>query len=631
MTIASYKISSILKYRSFVAFLGAWCLALLASPILAQSVKTPSQRVMDGRYVEGPASNTVVPSNRNERQVEPPTIGYGAPLRETVESLSPAQISTPEQNIAGQVIKKAKASRGKLTKSETDAMISYYEKADPELLWVTSEGLSLAAEKAIVELKNADSYGLDPSSYKIPQIKSSPPSEDELAVAEFTLTQSVLRYARHAKAGRVRVGQVGSQLTQTPKPMEPALVLAMLKETIEPDDVLSSLHPKHPQFKKLREKLLELSGGQSDKQRVKLPDGPALRKGMDHPQVAILRKRLGLPANGEQAEMFDELVEKAVKDFQKKNGSLADGIVGPGTRRALNGHSDSKVIRKIKINMERWRWLPDDMDGDAGLYVWANIPDLRVRVIKDGQIVFSEKSIVGLVTHKTPVFSDMMEWIEIHPTWFVPNSIKVNDILPSLRRPTSTVIKRYNLKVNCGAYGSNPKKIDWNKIDISKCSFTQPAGPKSVLGDFKFKFPNKHSVYLHDTHKPELFKGKQRTYSHGCIRVQNPRSLAAILLENDKGMSAQELDRIVDGPKTLRTEKLTTHVPIHITYFTALFDDDGNFVTRPDYYGHDSRLIRALRSGGDALPQTAKKQSKRKKTVKKKVKKQAEGWWGNLF
>jgi murein L,D-transpeptidase YcbB/YkuD len=263
--------------------------------------------------------------------------------------------------------------------------------------------------------------------------------------------------------------------------------------------------------------------------------------------------------------------------------------------------------------MERWRWLPDNMGGEAGIYVWANIPEFRVRIVKGGKVAFSERVIVGKTSRQTPVFSDSMEWIEFHPTWYVPNSIKVDDIKPSLRRTTSRVMERYHLRLDCGKYGRDWKKIDWNKVDIRGCSVSQPPGARSVLGDFKFKFPNKHIVYMHDTPQKGLFNSATRTYSHGCVRIRNPRRMAEVLLEHDKGMTSSRIGEILKGPKRLHKEDLTRHVPVHMTYFTAHFDDEGVFQTRSDYYGHDRRLAQALTGKGHLLPAVAIA-SRRKRT-----------------
>ncbi len=258
--------------------------------------------------------------------------------------------------------------------------------------------------------------------------------------------------------------------------------------------------------------------------------------------------------------------------------------------------SREKLRARLLINMERWRWMPRKLAGDNNIYVWANVPELRVRIIRDGKIIFNERAIAGKPSKQSPMFSDQMEWIEFNPTWFIPNSIKVADILPSLRRK-GRVMSRYHLKLDCGKYGSDFKSINWKKVDIRNCAVTQPTGNKSVLGKLKFKFPNKHSVYMHDTLTPGLFNQKHRILSHGCIRVRNPRRMAEVLLANDKGMSSKRVGSLL-AQGGLHTEYLSHKIPVHITYFSTRVKKDGSLSHYPDYYGHDKRLAQALLGKG---------------------------------
>ena len=494
-----------------------------------------------------------------------------------------------------QAIDDAKFARG-LNERELETVQNFYESGS-NLLWVDESGIRPRTQATLAELSNASDYGLPTKLLLLPQLPASEAGAEEKAMLELALTRSVLLFARFAKGGRILPNQVGSQLNHVPTVLPAADVLEHAGKTEDIGPFLRGLHPRNIQFTQLRDKLLDLRQADDDKQQTKIPAGPVLRPGMSHPQIALLRQRLrdtNPPGGQKELERYDPELVKKVRKFQSSKGLKADGIVGNGTRKALNGQKPDKLIKQILINMERWRWLPDDLDENTGIYVWANIPEFRVRIIQREKRVFSERSIVGKVSHKTPVFSDRMEWVEIHPVWYIPNSIKVHDILPSLRRPTSSVMQRYNLKVNCGAYGSNYKKINWHTIDIRNCSFTQPPGRTSVLGDFKFKFPNKYSVYMHDTHKPALFRNVRRSYSHGCIRVKQPRRMAEILLDHDKGMTSKQLGRILDGPKRPHKEDFNNPVPVHITYFTTYFDDDGNFQTSPDLYGHDRQLARVM-------------------------------------
>ena len=563
--------------------------------------------------------------------VTPPTV-EAEPARSdtsTDAAAKPAKQQAPSATLIAKILERLEAdTQAPIAVSDAakSALTAFYGTTDRAPLWFDDNGITANAKALLDELGRAGAYGLDAKAYDVKRSTADLSSLDGRAAAEIAISIAALTYARHAQAGRLTRQEAGPQLTISPAFHAPGKVLDDLSQSSDAAFYVRSLHPPHPQFAKLRVKLQEARNGAGKRAGPKLPDGPVLRLGVRHAHVKLLRRRLGLAQagneiSGKAAETFDEDVKQAVLAFQKERGLAQDGVVGGGTRKVLNGQSPERVIAKILVNMERWRWLPDDLEQEAGIFVWANIPELRVRLVKAGKTVFSERAIVGQVHNKTPIFSDRMEWIEMHPTWFVPASIKVADILPSLKRPTSTVMERYNLKVNCGALGSNHKAIDWKTVDISKCHFTQPPGKNSVLGDFKFKFPNKYAVYMHDTHNPSLFRHARRTFSHGCVRVKQPRRLAEILLDHDKGMTSAAIGKILAGPKVLRKEVLNKPVPVHMTYFTATFDEDDRFKLHPDYYGHGRRISLALTGKAFADPVAAgsgRKAPKRKRVATKK-------------
>ncbi len=510
------------------------------------------------------------------------------------------------------------------------ALRAFYAGSHAAPIWVSENGPNQKARDAAKEIASADAYALDPKDYDLPDVSSTARSREALAKLELKMTRAMLKYAHHAKAGRINPAKVGHSLNHPKSLKNPRAFLEQLQAGDNAATLLRDLHPKHPQFVQLKKKLAELRGGGSEKPRTRIPDGPALRVGSSHEHIALLRKRLGVETseNGD-ANKYDSVLKAAVVKFQKQKGLKPDGVVGNGTRNAFNGNSSEQLIVRVLTNMERWRWLPDDMDGEADIFVWANIPEFRTRVVKAGNVVFDERVIVGKTNKKTPVFSDVMEWIEFHPTWYVPNSIKAEDIGPSLRRTTSRVMERYHLRLNCGRHGSDWKTIDWNKVDIRKCAVSQPPGERSVLGDFKFKFPNGHDVYMHDTPQKKLFGTTTRTYSHGCVRIQNPRRMAEVLLEHDKGMPSTRIGQILKGPKRLHKENLKRHVPVHITYFTTVFDKDGVFQVRSDYYGHDRRLAQALTGKGHLLPAPAIAAPRKRKP--RRTRTAQETPWTNAF
>jgi L,D-transpeptidase YcbB len=250
----------------------------------------------------------------------------------------------------------------------------------------------------------------------------------------------------------------------------------------------------------------------------------------------------------------------------------------------------SPTREKLLANMEQWRWMPEDL---GRVYVWVNIPEYTVRVIKDEREIHTERVIVGAKATPTPVLSDEMEHIIFHPRWNVPDSIKVNELLPSLTNGDISVLSRQNLRVALGGREIDPRSIEWGRTDIKKYYFYQPPGGGNALGTVKFLFPNKHDVYLHDTPSKSLFNSQARAFSHGCIRVRNPMKLAELLLAEDQGWDGERLARTVQrGPQDNQVN--VSKIPVHLTYFTLWVDDDGRVRTFSDVYDHEHRIVYGL-------------------------------------
>jgi murein L,D-transpeptidase YcbB/YkuD len=235
----------------------------------------------------------------------------------------------------------------------------------------------------------------------------------------------------------------------------------------------------------------------------------------------------------------------------------------------------------------------------------VNIPEYMVRVINNGQVVHSERVIVGELDKQTPVFSQDLETIYFHPRWNVPESIKVNEIGPAIARG-----RRRDMVVMRNGKVIKPSRINWSRSDIRDYDVFQPSGPGNALGLMKFTFPNKHSVYMHDTQNKGLFSSAERTFSHGCVRVKNPQRLAEVLLGIDKGWKPEDVAALLKGDPEENGVPLNNHIPVHITYFTAQVDADGELTTEEDVYGHEKRITQALegkwnsiRKGTDHLAQ----------------------------
>lgn len=441
------------------------------------------------------------------------------------------------------------------------AVTTFYEARSGPLVWVTPSGYSPKAKAAIAELGKADDWGLRSSHFVVPRLPAGDIAPKVAAAAEVRLTLALLKYARYARGGRIRnPSRISKLLDHTPPVRAPKLLLSDLAAADAPDAYLRALHPKHEQFEKLRQLLLKLRKGDRDTKIT-----------------------------------YGERLQKAVPRVQRS-------AAGAGRSPRIDAATAADIDR-ILVNLERWRWMPADL---GRLYVWNNVPEFLTRVLKDGRIINSDRIVAGQPAWPTPSFSADMKTIVFHPSWGVPDGIKRKELWPLLRNSSSggllglfsaapssrAVLEGHELRAYYKGRPIDPNQVNWSNVDIGAYDFRQPPGPKNVLGAIKFMFPNKHDVYMHDTPDRSLFARSFRGLSHGCMRVAHPRRLAEVVLAEDKGWSKAKVASLLGGGT--QDVRLSTPIPVHMTYFTAMVDYKGNLRIFPDLYGLDARVGAAL-------------------------------------
>jgi murein L,D-transpeptidase YcbB/YkuD len=459
---------------------------------------------------------------------------------------------------------------------ERTAVQAFYTGRGYAPIWVTNGLENKHARSIISRLKAADTDGLDPADYRIPDFRATAGRPEALAEAELILIKSVLTYARHAQTGRVHYSRISPDIAYRLTPTEPSEVLANIASAANPLDALESYNPGHEGFRALRAKLIELRSRQS--KSIDL-GGPTLRPGVRDTRVPDLRQRLGIPRTSDNT-VYDNTVAEAVKKFQRDHAIKPNGEVGPATVEALKmGGSDHHVVETILANMERWRWLPRDL-GNA--YVMVNIPDYSLKVVRGGTTIWQTKIVVGKPSMPTPLLSEQMKFITINPTWNVPPSIVRNEYLPALRQDPYA-LARIGLRIEHNRDGS---------IHVF-----QPPGERNALGRIRFNFPNKFLVYQHDTPDKRLFTHDKRAYSHGCMRVENPLDYAEVLLSvarPDDNYTTERLYRMFGRDE--RDITFVNPIPVHLTYQTTFVDQSGLLQLREDVYGRDTPTITILKS-----------------------------------
>ena len=478
-----------------------------------------------------------------------------------------------------------------------DAVSSHYAASGFKPLWTASGTLTDRGKAVRDVLAAADAEGLDSAAYLPPALgafDAAPPASDATAMARLDIELSALatRYAREASGGRFEPERLSRYHDVKPPRVEAAAAMKVLGFSPFAADYLKQLHPALPAYALLKAELASLRSAGQSLPPDPIADGPIVTTGKSDPRIPAIRQRLAdqgypqaLEASGDP-EKLDADLSIQLRLFQKAAGIKVTGLVGPQTIAALNNPMAERNVARVLNNMERLRWLPRTL---AARHVFVNQAAYEVRVMNGGTAEWTSRVIVGKPNTQTVVFNDEMETVVFNPSWGVPPSIIANEYLPKLRRDPG-YLDRIGFKV-VDAKGKTIRSsaVNWSAYG-SKVPFgiQQPPGGKNALGEVKFLFPNSHNIYMHDTPTRNLFAEDVRAFSHGCVRVQNPRDFASVLL----GWSREEVDSHIETPGS-ETVRLKTRIPVYITYFTAWPDETGKIQYFNDIYARDKTMENA--------------------------------------
>jgi L,D-transpeptidase YcbB len=549
-----------------------------------------------------PATTPAAPETASVSPAAPPAATPAAPNAAPATASAPAAaeaapaVATADQPVADKLrdLIATKVTKYFDRKAERTAVEAFYKDRNYAPVWSESGKATERAKSVMTRLKDAAAEGLNPSDYPTPDFAAAA-SPDALAEAELKLTESAMDYARHAQSGRMHWSRVSADILFPEHPIDPAEVLTNLSTAKDASAALDSYNPQHKGYQALKAKLAELRGVSDDPSK-QIAEGETLKfvkptkkspapVAMEDERVPALRAKLNVAENADDTH-YDADVAAAVRKFQASNGLKATGVLDNRTVQALNGPKSERQIDIVRVNMERWRWLPRELGAKSlgNAYVILNIPDYTLKVMHNGEQVWKTRVVTGKPgTHATPLLTETMKYITVNPTWNVPPSIIYNEYLPAMQQDP-TVLQRMGLKFERNPDGS---------IHIS-----QPPGEGNALGRIRFNFPNKFLVYQHDTPDKYLFAKEERAFSHGCMRVQYPDQYAATLLNIalPKDNYTPEKIRSMYGRNEVNIN-FPTPIPVNITYQTAFVDNAGKLEFRKDIYGRDATMIAMLKGG----------------------------------
>lgn len=453
------------------------------------------------------------------------------------------------------------------------AVTRFYERRGYQPVWTGPSELNPSGESVVRALARADEDGLNPDDYLPTALAALASQRTAQATTDLDVLLSlvVVRFARDLGWGITVPSEVDRDNSYDVRPFEADTVLGEVAAAADPGEALRQYAPPSFVYGLVKRALAELRARRDKGGWTHASDGPTLRKGDKGPRVAelrtILTERGALPP-GSNDDVFDQALVDGLQRFQDRHGLEPDGIYGKKVLAELSVPLSTR-IEQVRLGLERLRWLPRT---STGRRVAVNLADFRTYVFDDDRVTFETRSVVGKLYHETPMFTGRMTYIVINPYWNVPTSIMRSELLPKAKADAAYLTK--------------------NHFEYDGTSMRQVPGPWNSLGRFKFMFPNPHNIYLHDTPAQALFKEPDRAFSHGCVRLEQPAELAALLLAG-QGWTPQRIQAAVDtGVETVVT--LQQPVPVYISYVTAFLGPDGVMHYRRDVYGRDKKLLAAL-------------------------------------
>ncbi len=445
--------------------------------------------------------------------------------------------------------------------------------------------------------------GLRPSDFHAQEIRDSlgglPPSDfpaSARADADILLSDSLLRLIHHRRYGKVDPQRLDDSWNHMDGPYADNLV-DDLERAVNARDLqveVEGLASRPAFYTRLKQGLERYRGIAAAGGWRSVPAGNFLKPGMSDARVPVIRERLRATDDFEgpasDSRKYDKKLEVAVLAFQERHHLGSDGVIGPATLAAMNITAEERVDQ-IRVNLERMRWVSDELPDD---HLLVDIAGQEVQLFRKDRAVWKSRVIVGRPERPTPVFRDQVEYLELNPNWTVPPTILKKDVLPAMREDPAYLKEKGLQVVTRDGEPVSPESVDWNTPASSfPYMIRQPPGETNALGQVKFMFPNRYSVYLHDTPNRSLFDKPKRLYSSGCVRVERPWELAEQLLNNPKRWNQEKFEEIVASKKT-RWVHLKNPVPVILAYWTAEAGADGKVMFREDIYKRDAAVLSAL-------------------------------------
>lgn len=429
-------------------------------------------------------------------------------------------------------------------------------------------------------LGNAASHGFEPGAYapdRALALLDSRSAADRQA-GQAQLVALTLRYAKAVHSGRLAAADFDNNWGLRPAAYDPAPGFSAAVQQDRLSDWLEGLPPPYTGYETLQKGLVAYREIAARGGWTTIADGPPLKLGdKGDPRIAKLEARLAVEDPSvavDGAAVFDEALQQALMRAQKRFGLNPDGVLGRGTQAALNVPVQQRVDQ-IVANMERWRWLPQELPANR---IQVNIAAAVMSVFNRDVPTMTMRAVTGRPGDETPMLQSSIHSIVLNPPWNVPTSIATKELWPKERANPGYLARNDFIVIPTGGGGTR---------------LQQKAGDKAALGLVKFDFNNPYGVYLHDTPSRAKFASYSRLASHGCVRLEKPIPLAKQLLAGSSEWTPENIDATIVSGKTVRAQ-LPEPMSVFLLYWTAYVTPDGQVNFRDDPYGWDRLLVQRI-------------------------------------
>jgi len=471
-------------------------------------------------------------------------------------------------------------------------------------IWVKAQGLNSQGDAYLDYLEEIKYDGLDKTDYLFDEIESlvdelSNSNDPELhAVLDMMLSNSFIKLSRDLDLGKVDPTKLDMDWKIESEPVGEdyhALLLDISTNNVSVEKTLNKLRPENFRYEQLRA-MLQKAMEQEEEEVIVLNFDGKIEQGESHEKIPAIRRKL--IATGDlksyspsDSTVYDDRLAEGVRFFQARHGLNDDAVLGQDFIEAIN-YSNQDLITKIKVNLERFRWLPNFVDGE-GDKVIVNIPDFYLDYISGKDTIFTSRVVVGKEYRQTPVFSSKMSYLVFSPTWTLPTTILWEDAIPAIQKDRSYLEKNKMQVVTADGEPVDSRSINWSNVEKGNFPYMirQSPGAHNSLGRVKFMFPNDYSIYIHDSPAKALFDKDERTFSSGCIRLEKPKEFASLLLQ-DSGWDETEIIQAMDRPDE-KNVNLERNPEVWILYLT-IWENKNGIQVREDVYSGDRKLAEAL-------------------------------------